>query len=69
MSAGTTDARHRPLGLTDAEYQAIVGRLEREPNDLELAVFSLMWSEHCAYKHSKKLLANPLIEDYEIEPA
>ena len=28
----------------------------REPNGLELAVFSLMWSEHCAYKHSKKLL-------------
>ncbi len=28
----------------------------REPNALELAVFSLMWSEHCAYKHSKKLL-------------
>jgi phosphoribosylformylglycinamidine synthase II len=28
----------------------------REPNPLELAVFSLMWSEHCAYKHSKKLL-------------
>jgi phosphoribosylformylglycinamidine synthase len=56
MSAGTTDARHRPLGLTDAEYDAIVDLLEREPNDLELAVFSLMWSEHCAYKHSKKLL-------------
>ena len=31
-------------------------RLGREPNGLELAVFSLMWSEHCAYKHSKKLL-------------
>jgi phosphoribosylformylglycinamidine synthase subunit PurL len=56
MSAGATDTRHRELGLTDAEYDAIVERLEREPNDLELAVFSLMWSEHCAYKHSKKLL-------------
>ncbi len=48
--------RHRVLGLTDAEYELICERIEREPNDLELAVFSLMWSEHCAYKHSKKLL-------------
>ncbi len=49
-------ARHRELGLTDAEYEKIVGRLGREPNGLELAVFSLLWSEHCAYKHSRKLL-------------
>ena len=28
----------------------------REPNEVELAMFSLLWSEHCAYKHSKKLL-------------
>jgi len=56
MSAEVTDTRHRELGLTDAEYEAIVELLEREPGDLELAVFSLMWSEHCAYKHSKKLL-------------
>ena len=51
-----TAAAHRELGLTDAEYDGIVQRLGREPNALELAVFSLMWSEHCAYKHSKKLL-------------
>ena len=49
-------APHRELGLTDAEYDGICERLAREPNALELAVFSLMWSEHCAYKHSKKLL-------------
>jgi phosphoribosylformylglycinamidine synthase II len=49
-------APHRELGLTDAEYEGICERLGREPNALELAVFSLMWSEHCAYKHSKKLL-------------
>jgi phosphoribosylformylglycinamidine synthase subunit PurL len=49
-------AAHRELGLTDAEYDQIVARLGREPNALELAVFSLMWSEHCAYKHSRKLL-------------
>ncbi|HEX2234449.1 MAG TPA: phosphoribosylformylglycinamidine synthase subunit PurL [Thermoleophilaceae bacterium] len=52
----TTAAPHRELGLTDAEYERIVELLEREPNRLELAVFSLMWSEHCGYKHSKKLL-------------
>ena len=49
-------APHRELGLTDAEYEGICERMGREPNALELAMFSLMWSEHCAYKHSKKLL-------------
>src|SRR4051812_21707116 len=48
--------RHRELGLTDAEYAAIVAKLGREPNEVELAVFSLMWSEHCGYKHSRRLL-------------
>ena len=52
----TTEPRHRQLGLTDAEYDLIVDKLGREPNEVELAVFSLMWSEHCAYKHSRKLL-------------
>jgi phosphoribosylformylglycinamidine synthase len=44
---------HRALGLTDAELDAIVERLGRGPNDFELAVFSLLWSEHCGYKHSR----------------
>ena len=48
--------KHRELGLADSEYERIVELLEREPNDLELAMFSLLWSEHCAYKHSRKLL-------------
>ena len=47
---------HRELGLTDAEYELICELLGREPNDVELAMFSLLWSEHCAYKHSRKLL-------------
>ncbi|MGH2743722.1 MAG: phosphoribosylformylglycinamidine synthase subunit PurL [Thermoleophilaceae bacterium] len=55
MSGGVA-AAHRELGLTDAEYDGIRDQLGRDPNALELAVFSLMWSEHCAYKHSKKLL-------------
>jgi phosphoribosylformylglycinamidine synthase subunit PurL len=48
--------RHRELGLTDAEYDRIVALIGREPNGVELAIFSLMWSEHCGYKHSRKLL-------------
>ncbi|HKG17780.1 MAG TPA: phosphoribosylformylglycinamidine synthase subunit PurL [Solirubrobacteraceae bacterium] len=50
-------APHRELGLTDPEYELICDRLGREPNQVELAMFSLLWSEHCAYKHSRKLLA------------
>jgi phosphoribosylformylglycinamidine synthase subunit PurL len=57
MSASTSSpSRHRQLGLSDHEYDLIVEQLEREPSDVELAMLSLMWSEHCAYKHSKKLL-------------
>jgi phosphoribosylformylglycinamidine synthase subunit PurL len=44
------------LGLTLSEYELIVDRLGRPPNQVELAMFSLLWSEHCAYKHSKLLL-------------
>ncbi|MHB1243060.1 MAG: AIR synthase related protein, partial [Gaiellaceae bacterium] len=47
---------HRALGLTDGELARIVSLLEREPNHFELAVFSLLWSEHCGYKHSALLL-------------
>jgi phosphoribosylformylglycinamidine synthase subunit PurL len=52
----TVAARHRELGLTDFEYERIVELMEREPNQVELAMFSLMWSEHCGYKHSRRLL-------------
>ncbi|HVO53257.1 MAG TPA: phosphoribosylformylglycinamidine synthase subunit PurL [Solirubrobacterales bacterium] len=54
MTVGTP--KYRELGLTDSEYELIVEKLGREPNDVELAMFSLLWSEHCAYKHSRKLL-------------
>ncbi|MBX3031348.1 MAG: phosphoribosylformylglycinamidine synthase subunit PurL [Chloroflexi bacterium] len=58
VSAPTPDAPplHRALGLTDGELDAIRDRLGRDPNDLELAMFSVMWSEHCSYKSSKPLL-------------
>jgi phosphoribosylformylglycinamidine synthase subunit PurL len=47
---------HRALGLTDAELDRIGELLARDPNHFELAVFSLLWSEHCGYKHSALLL-------------
>ncbi|MBI4237310.1 MAG: phosphoribosylformylglycinamidine synthase subunit PurL [Deltaproteobacteria bacterium] len=43
-------------GLTAAEYARIVASLGREPNLAELGIFSVMWSEHCSYKSSKRLL-------------
>ncbi|HEY5193882.1 MAG TPA: phosphoribosylformylglycinamidine synthase subunit PurL [Solirubrobacteraceae bacterium] len=46
----------RALGLTEAEYELIREKQGRAPNQVELAMYSLLWSEHCAYKHSKKLL-------------
>ncbi len=44
---------HRQLGLTDAELADIIDLLGREPTNLELAMYSVMWSEHCSYKSSK----------------
>jgi phosphoribosylformylglycinamidine synthase len=44
------------LGLTRAEYDLVCEQQGRAPNQVELAMYSLLWSEHCAYKHSKKLL-------------
>jgi len=44
------------FGLKAEEYALIVQRLNREPNYLELGVFSVMWSEHCSYKSSRKHL-------------
>ena len=54
--AASGPALHRALGLTDDELAAIRDRLGRDPNDVELAMFGVMWSEHCSYKSSKPLL-------------
>jgi phosphoribosylformylglycinamidine synthase len=56
LNAVTPQPLHRSLGLTDGELERIRDLLERDPNDFELAVFSLLWSEHCGYKHSRRLL-------------
>jgi phosphoribosylformylglycinamidine synthase len=50
------------LGLTRDEYALVCDKLGRAPNQVELAMFSLLWSEHCAYKHSKKLLRTLPVE-------
>ena len=44
---------HAALGLTDDEYAAIIGLLGRRPTESELAIYSVMWSEHCSYKSSR----------------
>ncbi|HZL64745.1 MAG TPA: phosphoribosylformylglycinamidine synthase subunit PurL [Thermoleophilia bacterium] len=44
------------LGLTEDEYEHIKRIQEREPTYVELAIYSLMWSEHCSYKHSRPIL-------------
>ncbi|MDQ3612571.1 MAG: hypothetical protein M4D85_13405, partial [Actinomycetota bacterium] len=41
------------LGLKDDEYTAIAEVLGRRPTQTELAMYSIMWSEHCSYKSSK----------------
>jgi phosphoribosylformylglycinamidine synthase subunit PurL len=43
-------------GLSEEEYQNVLKIMGREPNLTELGVFSVMWSEHCSYKSSKKWL-------------
>ncbi len=48
-----TEPLHRTLGLTDTELEKIIEILGREPNHLELAMYSVMWSEHCSYKSSR----------------
>ncbi len=47
------DQLHRSLGLTDDELAKIIEILGRDPNHLELAMYSVMWSEHCSYKSSR----------------
>src|SRR5258708_17554326 len=52
----TKEQQLRAFGLLPAEYAHIVARLGREPNRVELGMLGAMWSEHCGYKHSRKLL-------------
>ncbi len=45
----------RDMGLTDAEHERIKEILGRDPNWTELGMYAVLWSEHCAYKHSRAL--------------
>jgi phosphoribosylformylglycinamidine synthase II len=47
---------HRRLGMTDDEYRSVIDILGREPRPAELAMYSVMWSEHCSYKSSRRHL-------------
>lgn len=47
---------YQQMGVSDSEYDLIVSFMGRQPNYTEIGVFSVMWSEHCAYKNSKPLL-------------
>jgi phosphoribosylformylglycinamidine synthase len=47
---------HRQLGMTDDELAAVVAELGRDPTELELAMYAVMWSEHCSYKSSRAYL-------------
>jgi phosphoribosylformylglycinamidine synthase len=52
-AAAADPSLHRALGLTDDEAATIDGILGRPANHLELAMYSVMWSEHCSYKSSR----------------
>jgi phosphoribosylformylglycinamidine synthase subunit PurL len=56
-TAPITDAIVAEHGLTPEEYSIILDRVGRPPNLLELGIFSVMWSEHCSYKSSRKHLS------------
>lgn len=47
---------YQQFGVSDKEYDLICTFMGRKPNYTEIGVFSVMWSEHCAYKNSKKVL-------------
>jgi len=53
LALPSAEQRH---GLTESEYELVVDSLGRRPNEVELGMFGAMWSEHCAYKHSRPLL-------------
>ena len=51
-----TEAIIHKHGINPEEYKKIINLIGKEPNLLELGIFSAMWSEHCSYKSSKKYL-------------
>ncbi len=63
-----TEETVKEHGLSTEEYQRILRVLGREPNLLELGIFSVMWSEHCSYKSSRRHLKNfPTTGEYVLQ--
>jgi phosphoribosylformylglycinamidine synthase len=57
LSVKSVDERKlREVALTPDEYRAIIEQLKRAPNEVELGMLGVLWSEHCSYKSSKALL-------------
>jgi phosphoribosylformylglycinamidine synthase II len=57
LTAQSVDERRlREVALTPEEYRVIVEELKRAPNEVELGMLGVLWSEHCSYKSSKALL-------------
>src|SRR5260370_14730358 len=50
------ERRLREVAFTPEEYRVIVEELRRAPNEVELGMLGVLWSEHCSYKSSKALL-------------
>jgi phosphoribosylformylglycinamidine synthase len=57
MSSPITPQIVADHGFTADEYERVLASMGREPNLLELGIFSVMWSEHCSYKSSRMHLA------------
>jgi phosphoribosylformylglycinamidine synthase II len=53
QTAGITPEVVEAHGLSPEEYERVLHALGREPNLVELGIFSVMWSEHCSYKSSR----------------
>ena len=56
MSVKIDERTLHEVALTPHEYSVIVERLGREPNEVELGMIGVLWSEHCSYKTSGPLL-------------
>lgn len=55
----TTESKfelYKALNIAESEYAFLTEKLGRDPNELEVYLFSAMWSEHCGYKHSRRYL-------------
>jgi len=57
MQATQTEQHAAEHGINGEEWERLVTRLGRDPNLVELGIYSVMWSEHCSYKSSRRHLS------------